>query len=69
MTNKERQASLDKKKWLSSERWKINLSGGMSYCYYCKYKVMGAFDCKATQEEREGQCLCAKAYNRMERAK
>ena len=69
MTNKERQKSLDKKKWLLSERVNIDASGTMDYCSYCNKIDRSYFGCEATQEERESQCLCAKAYNRMERAK
>lgn len=77
MTNKERQKSLDKKKWLESEKKGEDMSGQMGWCPYCEH-----FDsdvswfhqciirwCTATQEEREKQCLCAKAYNRMVRRK
>ena len=69
MTNKERQASLDKKKWLVSEHLNCDCSGTMEYCEYCAKMGFADFSCEATQEERESQCLCAKAYNRMKRAK
>lgn len=66
MTNKERQASLDKKKWLASEKSKVDLSGIMYYCSYCEHCSSG-FKCKASQTEREVKCLCATAYNRFKR--
>lgn len=66
MTNKERQASLDKRKWIESEKSKVDCSGTMIYCSFCEYRSSG-FKCKATQQEREIKCLCAKAYNRLMR--
>ena len=67
MTNKERQKQLDKKKWLESERCEFDCSGMLSYCHWCKHEE--SLVCKATQEERETACLCATAYNRMQRAR
>lgn len=64
MKNTERQASLDKQKWLESERKEIDLSGYMAYCEYCNCQFLG---CVAPHEERVENCLCAKAYNRMVR--
>lgn len=69
MTNKERQKSLDKKKWLASEKIFFDMSGFMPYCKVCKERDLIDGGCIATQEEREGQCLCATAYNRMQRAR
>ena len=76
MTNKERQKSLDKKKWLSSEKNGEDMSGQMPYCFECG---MQGFDrwcashatniCTASQQEREELCYCARAYNRMVRTK
>ena len=66
MTNKERQKSLDKKKWIESERYNLDFSGVMPYCEHCKHSTLGG-NCTATQEERERKCLCATAYNRMQR--
>lgn len=67
MTNKERQASLDKRKWLESEKSKVDLSGNMIYCSFCEYCSNG-IRCKANQTERDAKCLCATAYNRFKRA-
>ena len=73
MTNKQRQRSLDKKKWIESERVGGDLSGVMSHCAYCEKSFLafqsdGATSyCGATQQERENECLCAKAFNRMKR--
>lgn len=69
MTNKERQKSLDKKKWFVSEEFEADMSGFMPWCNLCDYRDVIDYGCTATQEEREGQCLCATAYNRMKRAK
>lgn len=66
MKNIERQKSLDKKKWLASKKQCEDLSGAMLYCDVCE-KQRREYVCGATQEEREGKCLCAKAYNRMVR--
>jgi hypothetical protein len=62
MTNKERQAILDKKKWLASEKECCDKTGEMPYCFHCLYQSKYLM-CQATQEERENLCLCAKAYN------
>ena len=64
MTNVERQKALDKKKWLESEKEKIDKSGEMNYCDYCLWQDRWEYCC-ATQAEREAHCLCAKAYNAM----
>lgn len=66
MTNKDRQKSLDKKKWIESEKKGEDMSGAMLYCDACN-KQNRTYECTATQEERESQCLCAKAYNRLQR--
>lgn len=65
MTNKERQKSLDKKKWIESEKCKYDKSGSMAYCCFCSYQ--DEFYCTAIQEMREQNYLCATAYNRMKR--
>lgn len=63
MTNKERQKKLDEIKWLDSESCGYDRSGRQAYCHYCDYQT--EFLCKASQEEREKNCLCAKAYNKL----
>lgn len=68
MTNKERQSRLDKKKWFTSKMYKRDCSGSMPYCISCTQRTCTHI-CKATQAERENQCLCAKAYNKMSRVK
>lgn len=65
MTNKNRQKSLDEKKWNKSFEYGTDLSGSMAYCEFCEFNENG--ECLALQEEREDDCLCAKAYNRMKR--
>lgn len=65
MTNKERQKLLDKKKWSESAKQSADLSGKMDYCKRCD--MCEATGCRATQALREGESLCAKAYNRMKR--
>lgn len=77
MKNTERQKSLDKKKWIASEKNGMDMSGEMLHCFYCKKRTPRDWQsdgflrhgCSASQEEREGQCLCATAYNRMKRTK
>lgn len=64
MTNKTRQASLDKKKWMESEQAGIDRSGLENYCEFCEFVVTG-YHCSAPQEKREKECLCAKAFNKM----
>lgn len=67
MTNKERQAALDKNKWAESAREHCDLSGAMVYCDFCE--AQHGEQCAASQGEREAGCLCAKAHNRMTRKK
>lgn len=68
MTNVERQAKLDKDKWLLSEKEGFDRTGEMPYCFYCIYQDT-YLNCKATQEERESSCLCAKAWNRRNKSR
>lgn len=69
MKNNDRQKSLDKKKWLASEQSGEDMSGKLNYCKQCEYIgtsiTTGKPSCFANQREREANCLCAKAYNRM----
>lgn len=67
MTNKDRQRSLDRKKWLASEKLKCDMSGEMPYCEKCLWQSEW-LGCCADQEQRESNCLCATAYNRLVRA-
>lgn len=62
MTNLQRQKKLDKRKYLESEKLKTDLSGNMDYCDFCDQQAN--FRCRATQLDREMNCLCAKSYNR-----
>ena len=66
MTNIARQKSLDKKKYLTSQQYKQDLSGNMIYCTKCEYANC-THTCRATQKEREAGSLCAKAFNRLKR--
>lgn len=59
-----KQAQLDKEKWLESEKNNEDMSGAMYYCDACEYQKNG-YLCSATQLKREYMCLCAKAYNRL----
>lgn len=67
MTNKERQAALDRNKWTESAREHCDLSGAMVYCEFCE--AQHGAQCAASQAEREAGSLCAKAHNRMTRKK
>ena len=69
MTNLQRQKKLDEQKWLMSEAKGCDQSGKMDWCTYCEWEEKS--ECLETQLDREMNCLCAKAWNRMvrERAK
>lgn len=67
MTNKERQIQLDKRKYLASELYQRDLSGEMSYCAYCSFRLDGK--CTKSQYDKEALSLCAIAYNKMDKAK
>lgn len=67
MTNKEKQAALDKNKWIESAREHCDLSGAMIYCDCCA--AQHGAQCSASQAEREAGSLCAKANNRLMRKK
>lgn len=64
-TNIERQHSLDKKKYFLSQKNKTDMSGKMPYCTYCKYCKNNS--CLLEQVDREMNCVCATAFNRMVR--
>lgn len=66
MKNQDRQNSLDKKKWLASEKKGEDMSGEMPYCDHCLWQSEW-LGCCADQKERESRCLCATAYNRLVR--
>lgn len=68
MTNKERQRSLDKKKWFESIEENSDQSGKMYYCDHCPKQNTVFNTCDADQYSREMNCLCATAFNRSERA-
>lgn len=65
MTNLQRQKKCDERKYLESEKLKTDLSGNMDYCDFCDQQAN--FRCRATQLDREMNCLCSKAYNRQMR--
>lgn len=76
MTNIKKQKILDKKKYIESEKCGCDKSGGMDYCQCCdfrlEYNILNGNGqnapqtiCTATQLDREMNCLCAKAYNRL----
>jgi len=52
MTNKERQHSLDKKKYYASQKKGYDLSGKMDYCQYCSKKAFNENRCTILPEER-----------------
>lgn len=66
--NEVRQKQLDESKYLMSQRYNQDLSGSMSYCLKCDKQTYN-HSCRATQQERESQCLCAKAYNKFNKEK
>lgn len=68
MTNKQRQTELDKEKYVESEKQNCDMSGKMPYCDFCAC-VSNNSNCSATQTERENGCICAKAWNKMRKAK
>lgn len=65
MNNIDRQKDCDKRKWAESEREGKDLSGFMFYCKHCGHANEG---CDAAQKEREEGLLCAKAFNKAEKA-
>lgn len=72
MTNKDRQKSLDKTKWLASEIAGQDLSGKMECCYHCEHqadKHNFYTYCTKAHAQRVEHCYCAKAYNRMVRGR
>lgn len=68
MTNRERQASLDKDKWRASQLAHYDASGYMVWCGHCEYQVVDMRNyCRIPHERRVQECACARAYNRMVR--
>ena len=68
MTNRERQKSLDKKKYECGQNLGIDPSGVMPYCVHCTHKTSN-YGCSVSHEVRSENCFCAQAYNRMVRRK
>jgi hypothetical protein len=70
-TNKDKQRILDKQKWLESETQGFDMSGCMLYCEKCEYANHDTDYgyCKASQEQRVSESLCAKASNRIKKVK
>ena len=68
MTNKENQKIRNNEKWKQSEIYNKDLSGSMPWCLKCSYQSC-THSCSAPQKKRDDECLCAKAYNRVKRAK
>ena len=66
MTNAERQKRLDEEKYYASQKHREDKSGKMPYCSKCEH-LSYRNTCYVKQQEREAQCLCAKAYNRLVR--
>lgn len=66
MTNKERQSILDKDKWFKSKELGRDLSGARPYCLCCPHATP-THNCYVKQKDREEQCLCAKAYNKLQK--
>jgi hypothetical protein len=64
MTNIKRQHYLDKKKYIKSEKFGSDFSGNMDYCGFCGFQ-RDNLTCPISQLDREMNCLCATAYNKM----
>jgi hypothetical protein len=71
LTLKQRQQKLDLQKWVDSKKQGFDMSGCMLYCEKCEFANHSHptehGKCYATQEQRESQCLCAKAYNKRQK--
>ena len=65
MKNIDLQKNLDYKKYYKSEMAEKDLSGKMDYCEKCNYRK-GAV-CDVSQEQREENSYCAKAYRKLKR--
>lgn len=63
MKNKDRQSSLDKKKWQESIINKKDMSGKMNYCKGCRWQEKDT--CAIPHETRAFIYACAKNYNRL----
>lgn len=61
----EKQAELDKRKYIRSEKAGKDLGGKMRYCKGCKHNALGF--CKIFQEQREKETACAVAWANMYR--
>lgn len=67
MTLESIQKKVDADKWYFSEARGEDFSGQMPYCAYCQHKINGT--CNLVQEQREADCVCAKAYEKMKEEK
>lgn len=66
--NKITQNRLDVQKYKQSQENDTDMSGMMDYCECCDYKDNNVDGCRASQAQREDECLCAKAYNRLRKS-
>lgn len=73
ITLKNRQKLLDLEKWVESKKQGFDMSGCMLYCEFCD-KADHSHptehgNCYVAQEQRVANSLCARAYNKMQKAK
>lgn len=72
MTNKERQESLDKARWIASEKAMRDCGGQFAHCKGCTYRstpipnttYMPDYHCNAAYDLRLKEFPCATAYNK-----
>lgn len=66
------QKTLDKKRWLASEKVGYDLAGKLPECGNCEFKKLTISSrgnyCGETYDYRVLKCLCAKAYNRLHKS-
>lgn len=70
MNKQEKQAQLDKQRWIRSEKAKHDMGGTFEHCKFCKHKSEGVSTpyynavphCNTTYEQRQKECPCATAY-------
>ena len=72
MNKYEKQAQLDKQRWIRSEKAKQDMGGTFEWCKFCEHRSDGISTpyynalphCNMTYELRKEQCPCQLAYRR-----
>lgn len=72
MTNEKLQSKLFEERIIIETKNNNSATGKMPYCIYCKHLVIKStidFICDVDEKTLNEKCLCAKAFNKMQKAR